>query len=125
MAYTPTEWVTGDVITAVKLNKAEAGIQAANAIAGAVMIPISWEGNVATLAASYNDIVDHKDSVVIAVEDLVDDDGSVTYYYLTVCYVESDTYYATFIGCEGGASTLTVLQFAAAADDAPLTFTFG
>lgn len=28
MAYTPTEWVTGDVITAVKLNKAEQGIAA-------------------------------------------------------------------------------------------------
>lgn len=28
MAYVPTEWVTGDVITAVKLNKAEEGIAA-------------------------------------------------------------------------------------------------
>lgn len=26
MAYTPTEWETGDVITAEKLNKIEAGI---------------------------------------------------------------------------------------------------
>ena len=31
MAYTPTVWETGDVITAAKLNKAEAGIQDANA----------------------------------------------------------------------------------------------
>ena len=31
MAYTPTVWVTGDVITAVKLNKAENGI-AANSV---------------------------------------------------------------------------------------------
>lgn len=29
MAYTPTEWETGDVITAEKLNKAEEGIAAA------------------------------------------------------------------------------------------------
>lgn len=29
MGYIPTEWVTGDVITAVKLNKAEEGIEAA------------------------------------------------------------------------------------------------
>lgn len=28
MAYTPTEWATGDVITAEKLNKAEGGIEA-------------------------------------------------------------------------------------------------
>lgn len=31
MAYIPTEWETGDVITAVKLNKAESGI-AANSV---------------------------------------------------------------------------------------------
>lgn len=31
MAYTPTEWETGDVITAEKLNKAESGI-AANSV---------------------------------------------------------------------------------------------
>lgn len=30
MAYTPTVWETGDVITAVKLNKAENGIAAAD-----------------------------------------------------------------------------------------------
>ena len=30
MAYTPTEWQTGDVITAEKLNKAEEGIAAAS-----------------------------------------------------------------------------------------------
>ena len=30
MAYTPTEWETGDVITAEKLNKAENGIAAAD-----------------------------------------------------------------------------------------------
>lgn len=29
MAYIPTEWATGDVITAEKLNKAEGGIEAA------------------------------------------------------------------------------------------------
>lgn len=32
MAYTPTEWVTGDVITAEKLNKAEQGIAEASAL---------------------------------------------------------------------------------------------
>lgn len=31
MSYTPTEWTTGDVITAEKLNNAEEGIAAANA----------------------------------------------------------------------------------------------
>ena len=38
MAYTPTVWETGDVITAVKLNKAENGIAAATDI---VYIPVT------------------------------------------------------------------------------------
>ena len=34
MAYTPTEWATGDVITAQKLNKMETGIEGASAGGG-------------------------------------------------------------------------------------------
>lgn len=42
MAYTPTEWVTGDVITAEKLNKAEQGIKDANSV---VTVTLTWESD--------------------------------------------------------------------------------
>lgn len=119
MAYIPTEWATGDVITAEKLNKAEEGIAAANPY----IIPITWEGSVATLAASYNDIKAHKASIVVAQEEVTGDSESITDYYLGVCYVESGKYYATFIGFEAGGQALAVMEFEASADDAPLTFT--
>ena len=41
MAYTPTEWATGDVITAAKLNKMEEGIEAA----GGIIIPVAVPDN--------------------------------------------------------------------------------
>ena len=54
MPYTPTEWETGDVITAVKLNKAEEGIAAA----GVYMIPIEYDPETSEpyLPASFDDI---------------------------------------------------------------------
>ena len=57
MAYTPTEWQTGDVVTAEKLNKIESGIEGA----GGVLIiepTITHEGDatIFNLNASFNDI---------------------------------------------------------------------
>ena len=43
MAYTPTVWETGDVITAAKLNKAEQGI--ATAGSAAIKVPIIYDEN--------------------------------------------------------------------------------
>lgn len=53
MAYTPTEWVTGDVITAVKLNKLENGVAA---IDGVMVVLAEEESDVVTLTATYAEI---------------------------------------------------------------------
>lgn len=53
MAYTPTEWVTGDVITAVKLNKLENGVAA---IDGVMVVPAEDDGTNTTLTATYAQI---------------------------------------------------------------------
>lgn len=53
MAYTPTVWETGDIITAVKLNKLENGVAA---IAGVMVVPAEEEGDVATLTSTYAEI---------------------------------------------------------------------
>lgn len=54
MGYIPTEWQTGDIITAAKLNKAEQGIAAAGAyIVEQVYDP---EANEFLLQASFDDI---------------------------------------------------------------------
>ena len=121
MAYTPTVWKTGDVITAEQLNKAENGIAAANPF----IVHMSWEGSTATLDASYDDITGKKGSVVFAQEDFLDDpsEPSLTNYYLASCYVSSETYYAVFIGCDPGESSVSVMVFEAASSDAPLAYT--
>lgn len=54
MAYVPTEWATGDVITAEKLNKAEGGIAAASAFVCTIEFESATE---ATIDQDYDDIV--------------------------------------------------------------------
>lgn len=54
MAYTPTEWETGDVITAEKLNKAEEGIAAASALVCSIEFT---SATTATIDEDYGDIV--------------------------------------------------------------------
>lgn len=53
MAYTPTEWETGDVITAVKLNKLENGVAA---IDGVMVVLAEEVDDTATLTATYAEI---------------------------------------------------------------------
>ena len=53
MAYTPTVWATGDVITAVKLNKLENGVAA---IDGVMVVPAEEEDDTVTLTATYAEI---------------------------------------------------------------------
>lgn len=69
MAYTPTVWETGDVITAEKLNKAEQGIAAANAD---ILIVTASEG---TLDKKFSEIYSAYPKVLFA----DDDDGEILY----------------------------------------------
>lgn len=55
MAYTPTTWATGDVITATKLNNMEQGI--ANA-GGAVQVGYTFEDGTITLDKTWQEIND-------------------------------------------------------------------
>ena len=54
MSYTPTEWQTGDVVTAEKLNKLENGV-----MSGALYMLVTYDENtgISTLDASYDDII--------------------------------------------------------------------
>ena len=53
MAYNPTVWETGDVITAAKLNKLENGVAA---IDGVMVVLAEEESDVVTLTATYAEI---------------------------------------------------------------------
>lgn len=61
MAYTPTVWETGDVITAAKLNKAEEGIAAASAGSNELFIltvTMAEDGLSATIDKTLAEIVE-------------------------------------------------------------------
>lgn len=60
MAYTPTTWNTGDVITAEKLNKIETGIQNATLPGKAAALEVLAEPTTAdapTIATKVNEII--------------------------------------------------------------------
>lgn len=58
MSYTPTEWATGDIVTAEKLNNMESGISAASASGGSGLLEVVKIGpGTFTLGdVSYNDV---------------------------------------------------------------------
>lgn len=56
MAYTPTIWKTGDVITAEKLNKAEQGIASASDEVFAIKATYALDGFSATLDKTLSEI---------------------------------------------------------------------
>lgn len=94
MAYTPTEWKTGNVITADKLNNMESGIVNANGSVFVVNFTRSESGKfiadktfqeIATAAAN--------GSLVVGVSNFVTYNnfsvyygGATTYYVLSTCY---------------------------------------
>ena len=61
MAYTPTEWQTGDVVTAEKLNKIEGAIEECSSnifsVSGLVEASMDPETNITTINKSFNDLV--------------------------------------------------------------------
>ena len=52
MSYTPTEWATGDIVTAEKLNNMESGISAASASGGGLLVTITVTQSGGELAVS-------------------------------------------------------------------------
>lgn len=57
MSYIPTEWQTGDIVTAEKLNNMENGISAASASGGGLLVTMTWGGvSTATLDKNYSEI---------------------------------------------------------------------
>ena len=122
MAYTPTSWETGDVITAEKLNKAENGIAASEAF----VVPVSYDDETytMTLDASWNELYANKNRLVLAVYESEDNDGNPVVYpmYLTCIFVNDGTYSATFIMYSGEANIqLQSTTFTASSADADLT----
>lgn len=61
MSYTPTEWQTGDVVTAEKLNKIEGAIEECSSnipsVSGRVEVSVDAETNIVTINKSFNDLV--------------------------------------------------------------------
>lgn len=84
MAYTPTNWVTGDTVTATKMNKLEQGV--ANAGGGGLVTVTSD-----TLDKTYNEISAMVSQGIIPF--IVNDNG---YIYSLFWYSDDDGYNATF-----------------------------
>lgn len=90
MAYIPTEWETGDVITAEKLNKAEEGIQLANTD---VLIVTASEG---TLDKKFSEIYSAFPKVLYA----YDDEGEILYSPVAHFFIVDDSEYEVKFGNE-------------------------
>ena len=112
MAYTPTDWQTGDVVTADKLNKIEAGVARGNGIVSGAFNP---ETDEVTINKSFDDLTDMvADGTLpfLAVES--DDDGLVLAPLLLLKYVDS-SYMAAF------GNKLQMVTFASSSSDTPMS----
>lgn len=58
MSYIPTEWQTGDIVTAEKLNKLEEGVASGGGGGGGLLVTMTFGegGDTATLNKNYNEI---------------------------------------------------------------------
>lgn len=124
MAYTPTVWATGDIITAEKLNKAERGIASAESF----VVPVSLEGDTGTMTlnASWNELYANKNRLVLAVYEYESAGGTPVVYpmYLIELSEYQGTYSASFVqyNGEGVSVKVQVITFTASSADADLTF---
>lgn len=122
MAYEPTVWETGDVLTAEKLNKAEQGIEGATP----VFIPITFDedANANVLDASYNELKALVGKIIIGLNYYPDDPATYlcTYYYFIELMVEDGTYSAKFLSLTitGGQSVPSIYVFTATDPDADM-----
>lgn len=70
MAYEPTVWKSGDVVTSAKLNNIEQGI--ANASSSLLIVKVSEDGDTVTLDKTWQEINDADFAVAVS-----DSDGSL------------------------------------------------
>ncbi len=97
MAYTPTEWQSGDIVTSAKLNKIENGIASASAGGGVMYVTISAEDAEGEMVYSADKTLDE---IIAAVESGQDvratfaDGGG--YFYLITCADNPDGKTAAF-----------------------------
>lgn len=114
MGYIPTEWQTGDVITAEKLNKAENGIAAAYPVVLTVTVD---DQDTLHLGKSWDDLMDLSGVPVFAQIDI--SDTSQTRYFLSSLYVDNGAYKASFVGINANQS-VAAATFSAASASAEL-----
>ena len=65
MAYEPTTWKSGDVVTSAKLNKLESGVAEAGSGGGILFVGAEIEGDTATLDKTYKEITDAGFAVLV------------------------------------------------------------
>lgn len=95
MAYTPTEWQSGDIVTSAKLNKIEQGI--AGAGGGIMYVTISYDESEGEPVYSADNTLDEIIAAVGAGRDVratMAQGGG--YYYLTSCGDDSVSKHAEF-----------------------------
>lgn len=114
MAYIPTEWQTGDVITAERLNKAENGIAAAYPV---VLTGTVDDQDTLHLGKSWDDLMDLSGVPVFAQMDV--SDTNQNRYFLARIYADNGAYYAVFVSVDTNQNP-SVLAFSAASASAEL-----
>ena len=91
MSYTPTNWETGDTITAEKLNKLEQGVaNAGGSAGGGVLVVHDVDG---TLDKTWQEILD----APLAIVKDVGEDYAFLMYLLSAEALTGDKYLVTFI----------------------------
>ena len=98
MAYEPTNWKAGDVVTSAKLNKMEQGIVSNN------IIESTREGNIMTLNKTWQEIWDNNYTSA-----MINNGSSKLYLPITEISKTADNsrYSVTIGGALGGAKNLT------------------
>ena len=92
MAYTPTEWQTGDVVTAEKLNKIEGAIEECSSkvpsMSGLVEASTDPETDVITINKSFNDLVAITQAGVLPFLIVSTEEGTSCYTFIHSIYTD-------------------------------------
>lgn len=121
MAYTPTNWQTGDIITAEKLNKAERGIADAFPLVVGVRMA---EGSQSAMVMdkTYADIeeaIDKDLPVIMNQKVYASEDellGAYLYYLMSAGTSQTSGYEVTVLSVQGGKVTVCVFKASSKTD---------